>query len=386
MNLHEYQAKELFHKFNMPVGKFEVANNADEAVAALTALGGTKWVAKAQVHAGGRGKAGGVKLIDNAEEVKAFANKLLGTRLVTHQTDEKGQPINQLIIEPCVETKSELYFSLVVDAQTQKLVCIASTEGGMDIEEVAKNTPEKITSVHIDPLVGAVPYQARLLTKSLGLTGDLAKEFMRLFAGAVKMFIEKDLNMVEINPLAITADNHLICMDAKVGVDGSAAYRQKDLAAINDLSQLNQLEREAEEWHLNYVALDGNIGCMVNGAGLAMATMDMIQLHGAKPANFLDVGGGVTQERVQEAFKIILSDSKVEAILVNIFGGIVRCDLIANGIIAAAKNMDIQVPIVVRLQGNNADKAQEIFAATDVNVISANELTDAVKQVIAARK
>ena len=386
MNLHEYQAKQLFDQFNMPVGKFEVANNAEEAAAALTTLGGTKWVAKAQVHAGGRGKAGGVKLVDNAQEVTDFANQLLGTRLVTHQTDELGQPINQLIIEPCVETKSELYFSLVVDAQTQKLVCIASTEGGMDIEEVAANTPEKITSVHIDPLVGAVPYQARLLTKSLGLTGNLAKEFTRLFAGAVKMFVEKDLSMVEINPLAITSDDHLICMDAKVGVDGSAAYRQKDLAEINDLSQLNQLEREAEEWHLNYVALDGNIGCMVNGAGLAMATMDMIQLHGGKPANFLDVGGGVTQERVQEAFKIILSDSKVEAVLVNIFGGIVRCDLIANGIIAAAKNMNIQVPIVVRLQGNNADKAKEIFAATDVNIISANELTDAVKQVIAAKK
>jgi succinyl-CoA synthetase beta subunit len=385
MNLHEYQAKQLFNQFNMPVGNFEVASNAQEAADALVALGGSKWVAKAQVHAGGRGKAGGVKLIDNADQVKEFANQLLGTRLVTHQTDADGQPVNQLIIEPCVATKSELYFSLVVDAQTQKLVCIASTEGGMDIEEVAENTPEKIITVHVDPAVGPVPYQARILAKSLGLTGNLAKEFTSLFAGAVKMFVEKDLSMIEINPLAITSDDHLLCMDAKVGVDGSAAYRQKDLALINDVAQLNALEQEAESWHLNYVALEGNIGCMVNGAGLAMATMDMIQLHGGNPANFLDVGGGVTEERVQEAFKIILSDSKVEAILVNIFGGIVRCDLIAQGIVNAAKSMHIEVPIVVRLQGNNADKAQEIFDSTDVNVISANELTDAVKQVIAAK-
>jgi len=347
MNLHEYQAKSLFKAYGMPVPESLVASTPAEAQSAAEKLSTDKVVVKAQVHAGGRGKAGGVKLVDTPREASDYAETMLGTNLVTIQTDAKGQPINTLLVEETCNIANELYLGAVIDRASQRVVIMASTEGGMEIEQVAHDTPEKILRSEINPLVGVMPYQCRELAFGLGLSGKQVKQFTKLLTGLTKLFVEKDLALVEINPLVITGDGDLICLDGKINIDGNAMYRQPDLDKLRDKSQEDERELRASEWDLNYVALEGNIGCMVNGAGLAMATMDIIKLKGGQPANFLDVGGGATKERVAEALKIILSDTDVKAILVNIFGGIVRCDLIAEGIIAAVGEVGIKVPKVL---------------------------------------
>ncbi|MGB3916464.1 MAG: ADP-forming succinate--CoA ligase subunit beta, partial [Thiothrix litoralis] len=333
MNLHEYQAKSVFSQYGMPVPNGKVASTAAEAEAAAASLSTATVVVKAQVHAGGRGKAGGVKLVKTPAEAGTFAASLLGTNLVTYQTDKNGQPVNTILVEETCNIARELYLGAVLDRATRRIVIMASTEGGMEIETVAHETPEKILKAMVDPLVGVMPYQGRDLAFGLGLEGAQIGQFTKLLVGLGKMFKEKDLSLVEINPLVVTAEGNLLCLDGKVNVDSNALYRQPALVAMRDKSQEDAREIEADEWELNYVALEGNIGCMVNGAGLAMATMDIIKLSGGQPANFLDVGGGATAERVAAAFKIILSDSAVKGILINIFGGIVRCDLIAEGII-----------------------------------------------------
>ncbi len=366
MNLHEYQGKQLFAEYGLPVSSGIAVDTPEEAVAAANKIGGSKWVVKAQVHAGGRGKAGGVKLVESTEEVKAFAQKWLGQNLVTYQTDEKGQPVSKILVEDLTDIDQELYLGAVVDRSTRKVVFMASTEGGVEIEKVAHETPEKILKATVDPLTGAQPYQGRDLAFKLGLKGDQIKQFTKIFLGLAKLFVEKDLALLEINPLVITSEGNLHCLDAKLGIDSNALYRHPELVAMQDPSQEDAREAEAASWELNYVALDGNIGCMVNGAGLAMGTMDIVKIHGGDPANFLDVGGGATKERVAEAFKIILSDDKVSAVLVNIFGGIVRCDMIAEGIIGAIQEVGVKVPVVVRL------------------IIAATSLTDAAEQVVKA--
>jgi succinyl-CoA synthetase beta subunit len=384
MNLHEYQAKQVFAQYNMPVPNNEVVASVDEVPAALAKLAGERWVVKAQVHAGGRGKAGGVKLLDTADAVTQAVNEMLGSQLVTIQTNAQGQPVNQVLIEEISNIKRELYLGAVIDRASQRVVIMASTEGGMEIEKVAAQTPEKILQVTINPLTGLQPYQARELAFALDLQGDEIKQFVRLLHGFAHMFVEKDLSLVEINPLVVTAEGQLICLDGKINVDDNALYRQKEILAMRDESQEDARENRAKEWDLNYISLDGDIGCMVNGAGLAMATMDLIKLCGGEPANFLDVGGGATKERVAEAFKIILSDSNVKGILVNIFGGIVRCDLIAEGIIGAVQEVHVDVPVVVRLEGNNAELGSQLLSQSDVNVIAANDLTDAAEKIVAA--
>ncbi|MEZ5536047.1 MAG: ADP-forming succinate--CoA ligase subunit beta [Thiolinea sp.] len=384
MNLHEYQAKAVFSQYGLPVPVSKVATSAAEAEAAAESLSTDKVVVKAQVHAGGRGKAGGVKLFDSAKEAGEFAGSLLGTNLVTFQTDEKGQPINTVLVEETCNIDRELYLGAVVDRATQRITIMASTEGGMEIEKVAEETPEKILKTQINPICGVMPYQARELAFGLGLEGNQIKQFTKLLMGFGKMFVEKDLALVEVNPLVVTKEGDLLCLDGKVNVDGSAIYRQPALLEMRDESQEDARENEAAEWELNYVALDGNIGCMVNGAGLAMATMDIIKLSGGEPANFLDVGGGATAERVTAAFKIILSDENVKGVLVNIFGGIVRCDLIANGIMQAVKEVGVTVPVVVRLEGNNAEKGISILNESDLDVIAANDLGDAAKKIVEA--
>ena len=384
MNLHEYQGKQLFAQYGLPVSKGVAAKTVEEAVAAADEIGGDKWVVKAQVHAGGRGKAGGVKLVSSKDEIKAFAENWLGKNLVTYQTDENGQPVSRILVESCTDIASELYLGAVVDRSTRKIVFMASTEGGVEIEKVAEETPEKILKATIDPLTGAQPYQGRELAFKLGLEGDQIKQFTKIFLGLAKLFEEKDLALIEINPLVIKDDGNLHCLDAKLGVDGNALYRHKDLQEMNDPSQEDAREAEAAEWDLNYVALDGNIGCMVNGAGLAMGTMDMVALHGGFPANFLDVGGGATKERVAHAFKLILSDDKVKAVLVNIFGGIVRCDMIAEGIIGAVKEVGVNVPVVVRLEGTNADLGKKVLDESGLDIIAAQSLTDAAVQAVKA--
>ena len=384
MNLHEYQGKQLFAQYGLPVSKGVAAQTADEAVAAADEIGGDKWVVKAQVHAGGRGKAGGVKLVSSKEEIKEFAEKWLGQNLVTYQTDENGQPVSRILVESCTDIANELYLGAVVDRSTRRVVFMASTEGGVEIEKVAEETPEKILKATIDPLTGAQPYQGRELAFKLGLQGDQIKQFTKIFMGLAQLFIEKDLALIEVNPLVIKEDGDLHCLDAKLGVDGNALYRHKDLQEMNDPSQEDAREAEAAEWDLNYVALDGNIGCMVNGAGLAMGTMDMVALHGGFPANFLDVGGGATKERVAHAFKLILSDDKVKAVLVNIFGGIVRCDMIAEGIIGAVKEVGVNVPVVVRLEGTNADLGKKVLDESGLDIIAAESLTDAAVQAVKA--
>ena len=384
MNLHEYQGKQLFAQYGLPVSKGVACDTPEEAVAATKTIGGDKWVVKAQVHAGGRGKAGGVKLVDSAEEAKAFAEKWLGNNLVTYQTDENGQPVSKILVESCTDIADELYLGAVVDRSSRRIVFMASTEGGVEIEKVAHETPEKILKASIDPLTGAQPYQGRELAFKLGLKGDQVKQFTHIFLGLAKLFEEKDLALIEINPLVIKTDGNLHCLDAKIGVDGNAVYRHKDLQAMKDPSQEDAREAEAAAWELNYVALDGNIGCMVNGAGLAMGTMDIVALHGGFPANFLDVGGGATKERVAEAFKIILSDAKVKAVLVNIFGGIVRCDMIAEGIIGAVKEVGVEVPVVVRLEGTNAELGRKALAESGLSIIAATSLTDAAQQAVKA--
>ncbi len=384
MNLHEYQSKQLFAEYGLPVSEGVPCKSADEAVAAADRIGGDGWVVKAQVHAGGRGKAGGVKLVKSKEEIRAFADQWLGQRLVTFQTDAKGQPVNTILVESLTDIDQELYLGAVVDRGSRRIVFMASTEGGVEIEKVAEETPEKILRAAVDPLVGAQPYQARQIAFSLGLKGDQIKQFTKIFLGLARLFEERDLALVEINPLVITSSGDLHCLDAKIGADGNALYRQKQLAEMRDLSQEDEREAHAAEWDLNYVALEGNIGCMVNGAGLAMGTMDIIKLHGGQPANFLDVGGGATKERVAEAFKIILSDTTVQAVLVNIFGGIVRCDMIAEGIIGAVEEVGVKVPVVVRLEGNNAENGTRKLAESGLNIIAASSLTEAAEKVVAA--
>jgi succinyl-CoA synthetase beta subunit len=384
MNLHEYQGKRLFAEYGLPVSKGHAVDSAHAAVEAADLIGGDMWVVKAQVHAGGRGKAGGVKLVKTKEEIADFATKWLGKNLVTYQTDANGQPVSKILVESCTDIADELYLGAVVDRSSRRIVFMASTEGGVEIEKVAEETPEKILRATIDPLVGAQPYQGRDLAFRLGLQGEQIKQFVKIFLGLAKMFEEKDLALIEINPLVITTEGNLHCLDAKIGVDSNALYRQPALAEMHDPSQEDEREAHAARWELNYVALDGNIGCMVNGAGLAMGTMDIVKLHGGAPANFLDVGGGATKERVSEAFKIILSDEKVKAVLINIFGGIVRCDLIAEGVIGAVQEIGVAVPVVVRLEGNNAELGRKVLADSGLNIIAATSLTDAAEQAVKA--
>ncbi|MEP1743966.1 MAG: ADP-forming succinate--CoA ligase subunit beta [Kangiellaceae bacterium] len=384
MNLHEYQGKQLFKKYGLPVSNGIAVNSPKAAFEACGEIGGNKWVVKTQVHAGGRGKAGGVKLISSKEEAKEFAAKWLGKNLVTYQTDANGQPVSKILVEDCTDIADELYLGAVVDRSTRRVVFMASTEGGVEIEKVAEETPEKIHKVAIDPLVGAQPYQGRELAFKLGLEGKLIKQFTHIFMQLSKLFHDLDLALLEINPLVITEAGDLHCLDSKIGIDGNAVYRHQSLKDMHDPSQEDEREAHAASFELNYVALDGNIGCMVNGAGLAMGTMDIVNLHGGSPANFLDVGGGATKERVVEAFKIILTDDNVKAVLVNIFGGIVRCDLIAEGIIGAVEEVGVEVPVVVRLEGNNADKGRQVLADSGLNIIAATGLADAAEKVVSA--
>ncbi len=384
MNLHEYQGKQLFAQYGLPVSQGIAVDTPEAAAEAAKKIGGDKWVVKAQVHAGGRGKAGGVKLVDSPAEAQAFAANWLGKNLVTYQTDANGQPVSKILVETCTDIANELYLGAVVDRSSRRIVFMASTEGGVEIEKVAHETPEKILKATIDPLTGAQPYQGRELAFQLGLQGDQIKQFVSIFMGLAKMFEEKDLALLEINPLVITDAGNLHCLDAKIVIDGNSVYRHKDIQAMEDPSQEDAREARAAEWDLNYVALTGNIGCMVNGAGLAMGTMDIVSLHGGFPANFLDVGGGATKERVTEAFKIILEDDKVKAVLVNIFGGIVRCDLIAEGIIGAVKEVGVEVPVVVRLEGNNADLGSKLLSESGLDIIAATSLTDAAQQAVKA--
>ncbi|MGQ9426717.1 ADP-forming succinate--CoA ligase subunit beta [Gilvimarinus sp. F26214L] len=384
MNLHEYQAKQLFAEYGLPVSKGVAAETAAQAAAAADEIGGSKWVVKAQVHAGGRGKAGGVKLVSSKQEIEDFANQWLGKNLVTYQTDENGQPVSRILVESCTDIARELYLGAVVDRSTRRIVFMASTEGGVEIEKVAEETPEKILKATIDPLVGAQPYQGRELAFKLGLEGKQVKQFTQVFLGLAKLFQDYDLALLEVNPLVVTDAGDIHCLDAKINIDGNALYRQPKLQEMHDPSQDDEREARAAKWELNYVALDGNIGCMVNGAGLAMGTMDIVKLHGGQPANFLDVGGGATKERVVEAFKIILSDENVKAVLINIFGGIVRCDLIAEGVIGAVEEVGVKVPVVVRLEGNNADLGAKKLAESGLNIIAATSLTDAAEQVVKA--
>lgn len=384
MNLHEYQAKSLLARYNLPIPKGHIAFNAEEAVQVSQQLSTPTWVAKAQVHAGGRGKAGGVKLLKNRNELEQFATSILGTNLVTYQTDAKGQPVHAILVEETCAIARELYLGAVVDRASRRVVLMASTEGGVEIETIAAHSPEKILTITMDPLVGVMPFQCRQLAFNLGLSDQQISAFTQLMMGLGKMFVECDLALLEINPLVVTQSGQLLCLDAKISIDDNALFRHPDLKAMRDPSQEDERENRAHDFELNYIPLDGTIGCMVNGAGLAMATMDVIKLQGGEPANFLDVGGGATKERVTEAFKIILSDAKVKGILVNIFGGIVRCDLIAEGILAAVKEVKLTCPVVVRLEGNNSDLGAEILNKSGLNVISASGLTDAAKKIVEA--
>jgi succinyl-CoA synthetase beta subunit len=386
MNLHEYQGKQLFAEYGLPVSKGIAAESPSEAAAAADIIGGDKWVVKAQVHAGGRGKAGGVKLVSSKSEIEEFSRKWLGNNMVTYQTDAKGQPVSRILVEPLTDIDQELYLGAVVDRSSRRIVFMASTEGGVEIEKVAEETPEKILKADIDPLVGAQPYQGRDLAFKLGLEGKQVGQFTKIFLGLAKMFEEKDFALLEINPLVITSTGDLHCLDAKIVLDSNALYRHPELKEMHDPSQDDEREANAAKWDLNYVALDGNIGCMVNGAGLAMGTMDIVNLHGGKPANFLDVGGGATKERVIEAFKIILSDEGVDAVLINIFGGIVRCDLIAEGVVGAVEEVGVKIPVIVRLEGNNAELGSKVLADSGLNIIAATSLTDAAEQAVKAAK
>ena len=386
MNLHEYQAKQLFREYGIAVSEGLSASSSNEAEEMALSLNVDKWVVKAQVHAGGRGKAGGVEVVRTIEEVKEFAEKWLGNNLVTFQTDEKGQPVNEILIETCTNIDQELYLGAVIDRASQRLVVMASTEGGVNIEEVAEKTPEKIFKQEIDPINGPDDSQARSLSEELGLNALQADQFLNIFNGLVNLFLEKDLSLVEVNPLVITDQGDLICLDAKINVDSNALYRQEDVETLRDPSQEDPREARAAEWDLSYVALDGNIGCMVNGAGLAMGTMDIIKLHGGEPANFLDVGGTADSKRVAEAFKIILSDENVKTVLINIFGGIVRCDVIADGIVEALTVMGVEVPVVVRLEGNSADKGIKILDECALNIIPAANLEEAASLAVKASK
>lgn len=384
MNLHEYQSKSLFADYGIPVPKGHAARSADEAVAAAEKIGGDLWVVKAQIHAGGRGKAGGVKLARTLDEVRQYSDGMLGTVLVTHQSGPEGMPVNIVYVEAGSEIERELYLSVLVDREVSKVSFIASAAGGMDIEQVAQDTPEKILTVAVSPSSGLMSYQARQLAFGLGLDKRQSRQFEDLIRRLYKLFVECDASLVEVNPLIVTTAGDVLALDGKINIDSSALFRQPKLVELRDPTQEDEKENEAAEHDLSYVSLDGNIACMVNGAGLAMATMDLIKLHGGEPANFLDVGGGATSERVSNAFKLILSNTNVNAILVNIFGGIVRCDLIAEGIISAVKEVGVTVPVVVRLEGTNVDKGRDLLAKSGLDIISADDLTDAAVKVVSA--
>jgi len=386
MNLHEYQSKKIFAEYGVPVPRGAVAATADEAVAAAKQLGGPVWVVKAQVHAGGRGKAGGVKVTRDLEAVRAAAQQMLGTQLVTKQTGAEGLPVSQVYVEEGSAIAREIYLSLTLNREKSRIAVVASAAGGMDIEEVAEKEPEKILSVVIHPAVGLESYQARELAFGLGLSGAQIGEFTTILKALYQLYIDKDASLLEVNPLIVTTEGKLVALDAKIGIDANALFRHPELSALRDRTQEDPIEARAAEHDLNYVSLGGNIACMVNGAGLAMATMDIIKLHGGKPANFLDVGGGATVERVTAAFELILSNTNVRAILVNIFGGIVRCDVIAEGIMVAVKKVGVKVPVVVRLEGTNAKQAREMLAQSGLSVTPAESLTDAAKKAVAAAK
>jgi len=386
MNLHEFQAKQLLQRYGLPVPQNQVADSPNAAVSAAQNLGGNAWVVKAQIHAGGRGKSGGVKVVKSLSEVKDVAASLLGKPLVTYQNAPDGQPVHQVLVEETMPIARELYLSMLVDRSLERVVMVASAAGGMDIEEIAATSPEKILQEVCDPLNGLVDFQARNIAFALGLSGDQIAAFSKLAKGLYKLFKENDLSLLEINPLIVTEQGGLVALDCKMSVDDNALYRQKALAEQRDWSQDDAKEAEAHHAGLNYIALNGTIGCMVNGAGLAMATMDLIKLHGGAPANFLDVGGGATAQTVSKAFKIILADPNVKAILVNIFGGIMRCDIIAEGIMTAVKEVGIQIPVVVRLEGTNVELGRKMLSESGLSIISANGLTDAAKQAVAAAK
>ena len=386
MNLHEYQAKPVLASYGVPVPQGRMATSADEAVAAATALGGSLWVVKAQVHAGGRGKAGGVKLARDLDAVRAAANAMLGQRLVTKQTGAAGLPIEKVYVECGSDIAREIYISLTLNRERSRIAFVASTEGGMDIEAVAEHTPEKILSVVVNPVTGLQPFQCRQLGFALGFNADQLKQFQSIAMGLYRLYLEKDASLIEINPLIVTGSGQLMALDAKLDIEANAIFRQPAMAELRDPGQEDPTERKASEHDLNYVSLDGSIACMVNGAGLAMATMDLIKLHGGSPANFLDVGGGATAERVTVAFELILANRNVKAILVNIFGGIVRCDLIAAGVITAVKNVGVKVPVVVRLEGTNAEQARKALASSGLAIIAAADLTDAARKVVKAAR
>ncbi len=384
MNLHEHQSKALFRQFAIPVPEGDAAFDVEQATAIAKKLGGDSWIVKAQVHAGGRGKAGGVKIVHGEQELQQVSADFLGSNLVTHQTDNAGLLVSRVLVESLSTIDREIYLGALIDRSSRRIVFMASTEGGMDIEEVAATQPEKILKVQIDPVVGLQGYQTRQIAFGLGLAGDQIKQLAGIMNSLYQIFTKHDVSLIEINPLIITQQGQLMALDAKVGIDDNALYRQKTLLEWRDKTQEDARELEADEHGLNYVPLDGNIGCMVNGAGLAMATMDEIKLQGGEPANFLDVGGGTTAEKVAEAFKLILSDEKVKAILVNIFGGIVRCDLIADGIIRAVKEVGVTIPVIVRLEGTNVDQGKSLLAESDVDIISAEDLEDGAKKAVAA--
>ncbi len=386
MNIHEYQAKAVLRDFGVPVPRGVPAFTIEDAVAGARQLGGPVWVVKAQIHAGGRGKAGGVKVVKSIDDVQREATRLLGSTLVTHQTGPKGKQVSQLYVEEGSAIDKEFYLSALVDRTTSRVAFVVSTEGGMDIEEVAHKTPEKIITFSIDPATGAMPHHGRRVAKALGLTGDLAKQAESVVAKLYAAFVGKDMALLEINPLVVTKTGQLICLDAKVGFDDNALYRHSDIVALRDLTEEDAKEIEASKYDLNYVALDGTIGCMVNGAGLAMATMDIIKLYGEAPANFLDVGGSATKDKVAAAFKIITSDPHVKGILVNIFGGIMKCDVIAEGVVAAVRESGLKVPLVVRLEGTNVDLGKKIIADSKLNVVSADDLDDAAQKIVKAVK
>ena len=384
MNLHEYQSKDLFRSYGLPVSRGIAVDTADEAVAAAAELGGDKWVCKVQVHAGGRGKAGGVRLASNSDEVRAFADEWVGGRLVTVQTGAEGQPVSRIFVEEAADIDRELYLGMVVDRGSRRVVTMASTEGGVEIEQVAAETPEKILRATIDPTVGAQAWQGRAMAFDLGLGGRQVNQFANVFVQLSRLFHECDCSLVEVNPLVVTKAGDVHCLDAKINIDNNALFRQGDVAALRDPSQEDEREAQADEFGLNYVALDGDIGCMVNGAGLAMGTMDLVKLHGGAPANFLDVGGGATEEAVAEAFKIILSDDNVKAVLINIFGGIVSCKVIAEGIVAAVKQVGVEVPVVVRFEGNNSAAGLAVLEESGLAIAAASSLEDAATRAIRA--
>jgi succinyl-CoA synthetase beta subunit len=386
MNIHEYQAKGVLKKFGVPVPRGIPAMSVDEAVKNAQELGGPVWVVKAQIHAGGRGKAGGVKVVKSIDDVKKEATRILGSTLVTHQTGPKGKQVNRLYIEEGSAIDKEFYLSMLLDRETSRVAIVVSTEGGMDIEQVAHDTPDKITTVQVDPVAGICPHHVRSVSKALKLDADLQKQMSPLLTNLYKAFVDDDMSLLEINPLVITKDKKLICLDAKVSFDDNALYAHPDIAALRDETEEDAKEIEASKFELNYIALDGTIGCMVNGAGLAMATMDIIKLYGESPANFLDVGGSATKERVSAAFKIITSDPNVKGILVNIFGGIMKCDVIAEGVVAAVKDVGLKVPLVVRLEGTNVDLGKKIIAESKLNVTSADDLDDAAQKIVKAVK